>query len=108
MLKELIVLADELDKCNEKQAADFVDKLIKRAMGEEEDPPLTPLTPQGQDEPFIEDDFPEEPTKVEFVSKTGKELVSRLRHFFTKFPDPMKWSEEDRAKVLEAMEVLKG
>lgn len=105
MIKELIVLADELDKCLEKQAADIVDDLIKKAL-EEEDPPLPPLVPQGPD--FGEDFENEEPTKVEFVSKTGKELVSRLKHFFMQNPDPVKWSDEDRAKVLEAMDVLKG
>lgn len=35
MIKELIVLADELDKCNEKEAADFIDKLVKSAIKEQ-------------------------------------------------------------------------
>lgn len=106
MINQLIVLADELDKCGEKQAADAVDKMIKTAIEEEAEllPPLTPIDPDM--EPFEE--FVEEPTKVEFDSRTGPELVARLRHFFTKFPDPSKWSAADRAKVVEAMEVLKG
>ncbi len=85
MIKQLIVLADELDKCDEKEAANIVDKLIKHAAGEAElaEPALVPLVPE------YEDEFIEEPTKVEFVSKTGKELVARLKHFFDKHPDPV-------------------
>ena len=103
MIKELIVLADELDKCDEKQAADIVDKLVKFAIEEELDT-LPPLVPEAD----MVEEFEGEPTKVEFVSKTGKELVSRLKHFFMQNPDPMSWSDADRAKVIEAMEVLKG
>lgn len=106
MIDQLIVLADELDKCGEKEAANTVDKLIKVAIGEAAEPDLIPLSPEDivEENPFDTD----EPTKVEFASTTGTELVSKLRHFFTKHPNPMLWSDSDRAKVLEAMEVLKG
>jgi len=100
MIKELIVLADELDKCNEKEAADFIDKLVKSAA--EDEPPLQPLVPEDEGS-----DFPEEKTKVDFWSHKGPELVAKLKHFFTRNPDPSKWSEEDRAKVIEAMEILR-
>ena len=110
MFKELIVLADELDKCGEKEAADFIDKLVKSAVSEEgieDDLPLTPLVPEAKEE-MEEEGFPAEKTKVDFHSRTGPELVKRLARFFTLNPEPVKWSDEDRAKVLEAMEVLKG
>lgn len=99
MIDKLIVLADELDKINEKEAADIVDKLVKAAVGDK----LPPLEPEMND--FDE----EEPTKADIeplppLKDLLEEQRQRLERTFgkDKAKNPVEKKKEDPRDLINS------
>jgi hypothetical protein len=104
MLKELVVLADELDNCGEKEAADIVDNLAKTAIEKN----MPPLQPQ-------QDDFEDVPTRVDFeplppLRELLDEQQQRIDRTFSKEKgkEPAHKKEDPRDMVSEAIKLLRG
>jgi len=107
MINELVVLADELDKLGEKEAADFVDNLIKHAAEEE----LLPLEPEMYE--FDNDSPTGRKTKVDkapelwhenFKARSFElEDATQLIEFIGSI-NPADYSAEDAARIVKALQ----
>lgn len=103
MINELVVLADELDKLGEREAADIIDKLVKTAIEPEE--ALKPLEP--------EDDWVDEPTKTDLepmpmqgfkVKRFELEDADELIRFIDSL-NPKDYAPEDAKKIARTLEI---
>jgi len=112
MIQTLIRLADKLDQCKAKEAADIVDQLVKNAIGEEEelDDLLEPRS--NWDEPTkvrtIVRSLPAfDPQMLEYTPGLGaRDLAAQLKHIFERAGDPMSWDEEVKEKTRLLMNKL--
>ncbi len=103
MIKNLIVLADKLDSGNHKEAANFIDSLIKKVAKEDEEWVTEPTKPGADPAPSTL--TPLAPQSWEPGLK-GQALVSKLRETLQSLPNPEKWTSEECIEIRTMLEDL--
>jgi hypothetical protein len=120
MFNKLVILADKLDNLGLSKDADFIDDLIQKIGSEEE----------WVDEPTKITDYEAEPLDVlqkldedvldpeistfgpnDMIESTplltGIDITSKLKQALGLLPDPDKWSEKHKEKILNLMNMLR-
>jgi hypothetical protein len=106
MINKLILLAEILDRHNHKQAADFVDKLIKSAAENDDEWVDEPTRVGAEPTPLMVP--PLDPDALELNDADGMELVAKLRSVLRSLPNPDQWTNNECAAIEHMAKGLLG